>query len=523
MTLPTDTKRDQERVGSHQPASPHTQGAPDQGRPESDSLILPMIQGLKVLVIGSVKRRREALARKLKEHGIQAVATTADEHGYRVALKFNPDVAISEIARPGDPGWWLFKRFHRHPVLKWTPALLMNWWAEETGKEVILTETVFERLGEALTPIRLLEERIDAGRNLNDRVETTGIPAVVNVIASAGSTGTLSVNDSWNIFELSFLAGAPVFVTRRGVDGKEDRGHQAFMQLLLTDSGHWTFRVEKPEHTDKNIFLPLSGLLDWARGKLAMIFGPDVTFNKSRLVENLQLERSLFHDVASTFEGLGRDLLEGIAAGASEKELETIIGKQDERIDAELAVIALVRCGAIYLHENSGQLSAAARKDAQRVAYVLNWIAEDHQTERPEEIHGAPRKRKATTGFYSFSNPASDQFKGNIGKYAPKKEHSATVEVGPDTEWNPNTTTKENDASWRRHFADDQEKKNPRILGVIPHDSFAPGALVEDKDRLQMWLAIGIAVLLAALLISGLIIIGSDDSLADEDESFQNN
>ncbi|MBN2715280.1 MAG: hypothetical protein JXX14_05460 [Deltaproteobacteria bacterium] len=522
MITSTDTKNSGDPPkGLQTPGQDLTPDSRDNAR--SESLILPRIQGLRVLVIGSGKRRRDALARSLNKHQIQAVATTADEHGYRVALKLNPDVAISEIARPGDPGWWLFKRFHRHPVLKWTPALLMNWWTEKNGKEVILTEAVFKRLGEALTPIRMLEERIDAGRKLNDRVETTGIPAVINVIASAGITGALSVNDSWNIFELTFVAGAPRSALRRGVDGREDKGHPAFMQLLLTDSGHWSFKTEKSISAEKNIFLPLPGLFEWARGKLAMLFGPDVTFNQTQLLDNLQVERSLFHDVASTFEGLGRDLLEGIAAGASENELETIIARQEERVDAELAMIALVRCGALQISENTQPLTAAAKKDAQRVAYVLNWIARDHQTEPPHEIQGKSKKRKATTGFYSFSNISSEAISGNLDKYSVKKDTSATVDLGHASNWESQSTLSEGDASWRRQFSDEQEKKPPKILGVIPHDSFAPGPTGEDRGRAQMWLAIAIAIIMAAFLISGLIIIGADDSLAQrEDEAFQN-
>ncbi|MBN2526346.1 MAG: hypothetical protein JXR76_08125 [Deltaproteobacteria bacterium] len=484
----------------------------------TESLILPMIQGLKVLVVGASKRRREELARTLKKHNIKAMSTTADEHGYRAALKFSPDVAISELAKPGDPGWWLFKRFHRHPALKWTPALIMNWWQEQNGKEVILIESVFERLGEALTPVRLLEERIDAGRKLTDRVETTGMPTVIDVIANAGMTGTLMVNDSWNVFEMDFDNGVPCFALRKGVEGKTDRGHPAFLQVILIDSGHWTFEIKPNVTREKNLFLPLDGLFEWARARLAMLFGPDVSMSSSSLTESLEMDRSLFHDVATTFTGLGRDLLEGIAAGASEKELETIIGKQEERIDAELAMVALVRCGAVYMREQTDAATEQSIRMAKRLAFILEWIAKDHQTEpRALETEGR-RKRKATTGFYSFSNPAMDQIHGNVEKYAARKESSATVDLNNGRPRSANGTATTGDISWRRHFSEETGKRVSRFFGVVPHDSFAPGPSHEEKSRLQMWLAIAIAVLLGALLISGLVIIGSDDAVAEDEE-----
>lgn len=489
----------------------------------SDSIKLPMIRGLKVLVVGANKRRRDQLAKALKKHNVKAFATTADEHGYRAALKFHPDVAISEVAKPGDPGWWLFKRFHRHPVLKWTPALLMKWWNEVDGEEQIQMEAVFERLGEALTPIRLLEERIDAGRKLNDRVETTGMQAIVTVLSNANISGTLSVNDSWNIFELELVSGAIRSIQRRGVDGKEDLGHAAFLQLMLTDSGHWTFRTPGSAPRPKNVFLPIDGLFEWTRGKLTLLFGPDVQMTNTSLLETLQVDRSMFHDVASTFNGLGRDLLEGIAAGASESEIDAMIGDKEERIDAEHAMIALVRCGAIYLKENVDPHGTEEKKAEQLVAYILEWISIDHRTENHDAIQGAGPKQKAATGLYRFSNVGEEKVKGDVQKYSAQKDSSETVNLDTDDSWDPERAMENGDASWRRQYGDEPEKRISKFLGVSPHDSFAPGPSPEERSKLQMWIAIAIAILLGTLLISGLIAIGSDSTGAPKIETSSEN
>ncbi len=489
--------------------SPGTSETRDRVR--SESVVIPMIRGLKVLVLGTSKRRREELARSLRKHEVQALATTSDEHGYRAALKMNPDVAISEMAKPGDPGWWLFKRFHRHPVLKWTPALLMNWWQEKNGKEEILARNVFERLGEALTPIRLLEERVAAGRPLKDRVETTGMPTVVSVVSSAGLSGKMSVNDSWNVFNIIFASGAPISITRRGVDGKEDRGHAAWLQMLLTDNGHWTLQPQAPGNPERNIFLSEAELFEWARQKLSMMFGPDVALHRTTLIESLHVDRSLFHDVASTFDGLGRDLLEGLSAGASEKELEAIMNKQEERVDAELAMIALVRCGALYFQEKPTP-GVDGQRDARRVTYVLDWIARDHQTEHREDVQFGGQKRKITTGFYSFNNPAFEKIHGNVDKYKAKQDSSETVNLNDNGEGREGSELETGDASWRRQFNEEPERRISKFLGVVPHDSFTPGPSPEERTRLQMWLAIVIAIILGTLLITGLVVIGSDSS-----------
>lgn len=518
-TTETNDEKPQSDLWNHTPSSKESKDSVP-----NDSIILPMVRGLKVLVVGANKKRRERLARSLKKHQIKAFATTADEHGYRAALKFHPDVAISEMAKPGDPGWWLFKRFHRHPVLKWTPALLMKWWEEKDGKENILLKNVFERLMEALTPIRVLEERIAAGRKLNERVETTGMQPVITVICSAGLTGSLSVNDSWNIFEADIINGKIRSVFRRGVDGKENLGHPAFLQLLLTDNGHWTFRTHDSAARPKNVFLPLEGLFDWARTKLTLLFGPDVNIQNTQLLENLVVDRSMFHDVASTFNGLGRDLLEGIAAGASEKEIDSIIGDTQERIDAELAMITLVRSGAIYIKEQVKNLSEEERKVAKRVAYVLDWIAKDHQTEAHEEIKNTSPKRKTSTGFYSFSNPSVDQIKGDVQKYVPRKEKSDTVNLINDASWDPEREINQtpDDLSWRRKFSAPVENRISKFLGVVPKESLIPAPSIEERSKMQMWVAIFIALLLGTLLISGLVLIGADDPNSDSPDSIEN-
>ncbi len=500
----------------------------DEGRP-SDSLILPMVRGLRVLVIGDTPRRRQKLVAELREHGVKASSTAADEEGYRAALKFAPDVAISEMARPGDPSWWLFKRFHRHPLLRWTPTLLMKWWEEKDGAERILVKQIFERLMEALTPIRMLEERIAAGRRLNDRVELTGIQPVIRVFVNAQLTGSLSVNDSWNVFELEMVKGEPMSCSRRGVDGREDAGPDALLQLLTVDSGHWTFRVHDSAPRPRNLMLSFERLMESCHNRLLRVLGPDVNTTRPELAGCIRVDRAMFHEVAATLTGIGRDVLEGMAAGASEAEIDTLIGDQQDRVELEQAIVALVRCGGIRISDRkTGEPPEEERRDAVRVFHVLEWIARDHRlgaTVRTEETGGVRRtKIQGGSGVYSYSNAGEEKVAGSRPDIRiPRVEGSETVDLAAaapavaDPSADPVRDSGAGDPpGWRRTYAEDGELPKTAFLGVTPRESLAPGA-VEDRSRLMMWVAIAIAVVLAGLLLVGLVLLASHDSPRNRD------
>jgi CheY-like chemotaxis protein len=529
-TAPEDSWNDTSANKQQHPASPaNTDSAKDEDvlRP-SNAVALPMIEGLKVLVIGDTPRRREKIVKKMESYGVIARAATADEDGYRTALRFCPDVALSEMARPGDPGWWLLKRFHRHPVLKWTPALLMKWWEEKNGHETILINSVFERLIESLTPVRILKERIAAGRKLNDAIEITGVATVVNVLSDALLTGNLSINDSWNVFSMDFSLGKIISCNRSGVDGSEDAGQTAFFQMMLADSGHWTFRTHDSAPRPHNINLSAARLIAQANAGLTAMLGPDVNAGDSGFIRRLKINPVLFHDVATTFNGLARDVLEGIAAAVSKAELETIIGESTDYAGLERAIITLLRSGAVYLTDMPMQdLSEKELKASRCTAFLLGWIASDHRMGKNSTITSdSPDIRKKTkTGYYSFKGdhdnridlnpdnlslnpPPGPDAKSSKEQSAEITDQSATVDLSSSDSWRQATTGDTTESDMQTKQASHTLNS---AISTKPADSLAPGPIHTGRINFQMAAAILIAILLGAMLIGGLVMIAKQN------------
>jgi hypothetical protein len=495
----------------------------------STSIILPRIKGLKVLLLGQNSRRVEVAARELQKNEVNVIAAQADENGYRIALKFAPDVVISEMARPGDPEWWLFKRFHRHPALKWTPALLMKWWSVEDGTEKFLINRIFERLSEALTPIRILEERIAAGRKLNDRVELTGMQTIIKVLANAGLTGSLSVNDSWNVFSVEFKKGKIVAVNRDGMDGEESSGLSAFFQLMLCDSGHWTFKISDSVNRLDNINLSLSELLDEVFFKMSMLIGPDALKDED-FINGIKVYRSFVHDIAATFTGIERDVSEAVAAGVSKSELAAIIDKTADKAAVERAVIILMRSGAIsiYPSEETEAEDKNILKPPASVIYLFKWLNEDHHMRVDTDFRrkeSSELVKDSVTGFYDFSkaqdetSPIPGSALGTAGKDGGREEvlTETITDVlqpsgadfllsGPLSK----PVFSEADSAWRRQYETVNRSKGGFFLTSRSEIALNPDLTADKRGKRQMWLALTIALFLGVLLVLGLIAIGSD-------------
>ncbi|MBN2804948.1 MAG: DUF4388 domain-containing protein [Deltaproteobacteria bacterium] len=496
--------------------------AGDEAR-ESEAPVAPMIKGLKVLIIGDTPRRREKFAKELAKYDIVAKTVTADEDGYRSALRFCPDVAISEMARPSDPGWWLLKRFQRHPSLKWTPTLLMKWWKEENGAEKILIKTVFDRLVESLAGIRVLEERISVGRKLNDQVETTGIPALINALNASKLSGILTVNDSWNVFNVELSRGKIIKCTRNGVDDTETVGDMAFFQLFLTDRGNWTFKSHDSGPRPGNITMSSDMLIKNAQLNISRILGPDVNITDSTFKRRLNITPSIFHDIASTFSGIAKDIMEAVAASVSKAEIETIIGDSEDFIPVEKAVITLLRSGAFILEEMpKNTLTLQELKASESLLFIIEWLNRDHRLkkERDIESHSQKVKQHTKTGYYSFKDGPSEKIEGDsksLALSAPKDpsgnrrpDSSATVDLSSDDSWKPDVPMAPAQTENNNNFKNGSNLKNSdsNINVAKPKESFAPEPNMQKQNQTHMIIAIAVATALAALLVFGLILIG---------------
>jgi CheY-like chemotaxis protein len=492
------------------------------------------VRGVRALVVGENAVRVDAVANRLRELGVDATVGDLGDDGYRRALALWPDVVLSDLTAPTDPGWWLFQRFRRHPMLRWTPVLLMRWWEEtEDGREKLLIGRVVERLAEALAPVRILEERISAGRALGERVESTGVPALMRLLAEAGLSGVLSINDSWNVFEAHFDRGNPRAVLRTGVDGSRDEGPTAFLQLLLCDAGRWSFRSMGEDPREANLEGGWAANMERASTTLADWIGPDAGLEEND-AERFQVRIEAIRDVASSISGAGRELLEAVAAGASPEEIDVVIGGPKDIVLAERAVIVLLRNGALaYVApgEKAEPGDEGRRRVARSAAHLLSRIAGDHRSgsRRPKREEEGDEKRAVDaeddTGFYRVSQVKAERValrarEGLIVPGARSPSMAADLDsVPPPAEGWPRPTPtplvgpdeEAFEQLGRRSSSGGPGPARESYPAVLPRDSLVPAPNDEERQgRRQRWVAIGLALLLGCLIAAGLYILGSD-------------
>jgi hypothetical protein len=492
------------------------------------------LRGLRLLIVDSSLERTEAAQTTLEELGVQVAAGGPDESGYLRALEIQPDVVLSDLTTPGEPGWWLFQRFRRQPLLRWVPVLLMRWWEDQEGGGLrVLLSRVTERMGEVLAPIRVIEERFAAGRALADRVEVTGIPALLKLLARSGADGVLSVNDSWNVFEVGLKAGEVTGVRRRGVDGGTDAGPEAFVQLLLCDAGRWSFRATDSAPRERNMQGNLAHAMDAAGGLLASLLGPAATIGPDSSAQ-IGIRREVLRDVASSLPSSSRQLVEALAGGISPSEIDGLVRSPAELVAAERAVLSLMRCGAVrpFAESVDEKRGDEDERAARSMAYLLTTIAQDHRApaadERPEqEDAGAAGKSNAAgKGFYQVSKVTAERValkaresmnvpganvRPQVGRIDLTPADSVKLQFEAGT---PTPVLEPESAAWAAGMRSSTVDSEPGATpgAVMLHDSLvpAPPATAEDKSRRQMWLALALALVLGGLLVIGLIIIGGE-------------
>jgi hypothetical protein len=487
-----------------------------------------------LLVVDTSLARTEAARAGLEELGLKVAAGGPDESGYLRALEFLPDVVLADLTTPGQPGWWLFQRFRRQPLLKSVPVLLMRWWEQAEGEPKVLVSRVAERTVEILAPVRVIEQRIAAGRTLADRVEVTGIPALLKLLCGARLSGVMSINDSWNVFEVGFDTGRIKSVSRRGVDGESDSGPEAFVQLLLCDAGRWSFRAASKASRADNMQGSLDDALNAASGQLAFLLGPAATIGEGSAGQ-LGVRRQLMHDVASTLSGSARQLVEALASGISPPEIDSLLVAPAELITAERAMVNLMRCGAVRPFATPGEVERDEADDrlARAVAYLLSKIARDHHAPPPEEAPEEPAEPEGASGttssggkgFYQVSKVTAERValkaresmnvpganvRPQVGRIDLTPGDSAKLQFEAGA---PTPVLEPESMAWAaglRSSADEGELGD--LPGaVMPHDSLvpAPPDRKEAKSKRQMWLALALTLILGGLLVVGLVVIGS--------------
>ncbi|MCK9458921.1 MAG: hypothetical protein M0R80_04715 [Proteobacteria bacterium] len=506
-------------LGTEPPGPPMSEG--------TAAMALGRLRDVRVLVVAADTERRAALSRVLAGLRLGVETGPPDDVGYRAALAFRPDAVVSELTRPGELGWWLLQRFRRHPLLRWTPLLLMRWWKEgQPSAHEVLVARVVDNLAEALTSLRVLDERLAAGRPLGDRLEITGPLPLLKILCGAGLTGALSIHDGLNVFDIDIAAGRPAAAARRGPGDDATTGEAALYEAALCDFGRWTFRSNGAHPASPNLGGKFEELAERISRRTALVFGPDAAF-VTGATPPVAVRLDRLRDYASTTSGLSYQLCETVAGGASGDELDELLREGEDRLVVERTILALMRCGALHPlmpGEACGRGEDPARA-VRSASHVLAWLAAEHRL-GADGVKGATARRATSTGYYQVLPSREEKIalgpaEGIVapGAWRP----SMTEDLAPDyhqgfarderAAFRGGATPVEGTggAGWPRHPDDPLVASELKPLALL-HDSLVPSPRdAEDKGRRQMWIALGLAILLGAILVAGLVVLASSD------------
>ncbi len=456
------------------------------------------------------------------------------ESGYSQAVRLLPDAVISDLASPGDPGWQLVQRMRRHPLLRWTPVLLLRWWEETgAGQGRVLVDRLLDRLEEVLAPLKVLKERISTGRSLSERIDSTGPAALLRLLTSEGLTGRLTVNDAWSVFEVSISKGRLRAVSRRGVDGIVDEAEAAFMQLLLCDAGRWSFRPLEKVELMKSFEPDLERALEKAGQALGELFHMNVS-SVDLTSDHLGVRRDILTAAAPTLSRTAQRIAEAIGRSMPGVELHRMVDEIGDPLEVERALQALVRCGAVRLEKEreEGDRQSEENMAAGTVAYLLEII---HATsgqgpvEEEDSTGVAVNKesgskvqagKPAGRGMYQVSKVKSERMAATdieVPKATGAQMQARVAESLQSTRAADETTPLEPTQAPDNLRREKQEtplehKFFGNARGPI-HDSLAPS----PRERMakgkatskQTWLAIALALVLGGILVAGLVYIAS--------------
>ncbi len=536
IEIPEKPKKEQERLIKIRPSLPPT--SPAKFR----------VNGLRLLVIDSDPIKVDALAVDLRALGAKVAVGDHSVSGYTQAAKFLPDAVISDFVRPGEEGFAFIQNLRRHPLLRWSSVILLRWWEETSEDEGrVLLDDVLNQLEELLAPVRVLEERILARRPLSDRVEMTGPAVLLRVLSSAKLSGSLSVNDTWNMFTVDLSDGKITSAYRKGIDGEADEDIDAIMQLMLCDSGKWTFAEKKKEFVNRKSF-DTEEIINRITKNFSRLFGRS-TKDFKQLESHISVRPNFLRTASETVSSYAIDIAAEIAKGADLNRFRQFFGAKNDLFEIERIIHTLFRCGAVRFVENPTNVNRTASENASitSVVHLLKALIDNPfapktiRSSMPAsqspivEVKSPSSISKPAKGAYHLQDVAPERIVP--AKCRPlrlqleKPNNSSSVASTEDKDINSETrssTTEVVEPELLFHSSKRRKPVSSRDISSGIENDLSSKLLVESqmiaisgllpnsqppahKENKHMWAAILLALILGVLFFVGIAYIVSSD------------
>jgi hypothetical protein len=483
------------------------------------------VKGLRVVIIEDNSTKAAALSTALSDLGAVVTVGNREDQGYEAVCNALPDAIVADLTAPGQPGWQLHQRVRRHPVLRFTPVLLFRWWepsAEDRG--IVRLTRVLDRLEEMLAPLRVLEDRLASSKPSSERLELTGPGPLLRLIAKARLSGLLTVNDAWSVFEVHIDHGDLHSIVRRGLGGSIDSGEVAFQQLMLCEAGRWSWRKLPRMEVSANLKRGFEKAVAETSALLGAIFSPG-PHKVIRDPRHLTVQADLLADLSATMPLSVQRASEAMLAGLPRDNIENLFSVDDPQ-DIERSLHTLVRCGAIRIHRlpRMSEVGSTQRLAAETAMALLEMAQRDAAL-RPSDESGViitdsiPPLPASDERFFGVARPRSLRrreteslpsldFSDSSLKLEPSEiGGDAADAVGRSTLPesvlsplpNPSSSALESRSSSRMSSVGPSE---------MPEKSGAP---------VQMWIGLGLALLMGLALIAGLLVIAGGGKRESQD------
>jgi DNA-binding response OmpR family regulator len=224
----------------------------DAGAPPPPEVANESLRGRRILLADDDPTVRWFFGQLLREAGAIAIEAEDGGQALELARRFPPDLVISDILMPVIDGFSLCRELKRDVSLSHVPVILLSWKEdflqrvrqldagasgylrkEAGGAQILATVT------KALRPRAELRALLDAGDEVQGRVETLGVPGLLRAVAEARPDAHINLRSAFSLFEIDLRGGSELAVTSTAADGAFTRGARALRQLIGVESGRY--------------------------------------------------------------------------------------------------------------------------------------------------------------------------------------------------------------------------------------------------------------------------------------------
>jgi CheY-like chemotaxis protein len=204
------------------------------------------LQGRRMVVVDDDPAVVWFFSGTLRAQGVEVYEASQGQEVIQFVRKQPVDVILSDILMPGMDGFTLCRELKRDPLTAEVPVILLSWKEDylQRMRELhagasgyLRKETeefrILSHLREVLQSKSTLERSIRTQAVVRGRLDSEiGVVTLLRSTAKEKRSAKVSIQDAWNLYEVSLLDGTVLDVTQTATDGTFSRGESVWVPLL---------------------------------------------------------------------------------------------------------------------------------------------------------------------------------------------------------------------------------------------------------------------------------------------------